>query len=310
MSKKHEVSDLADVLTPGPWSHKMISANGSRFHVACSGDDDAPLVIFLHGFGQLWSAWRHVLPVVAAAGYRAVALDLRGSGASDKPPRGYDTPNLARDVTAVISSLGARQAVVVGQGLGGELAWALRALGPRETFAVGAFSAPHPLRLRRHPAKLVSLWARRRVQQFQLPFWPEAALAQRDLLRTLVTEWAAPGWQDAEALSIYRTANALPTAAYGSLEKVRWLVRSTLRTDGRRYRAALGAPSAVPVLQVHGALDGCYPARAARTPAGTPGLGEQYKYVEVPGAGHFLSDEAPAEVSQILIAWLNSLPRW
>ena len=310
MTKKHEVSDLADVLTPGPWSHKMISANGSRFHVACIGDDDAPLVVFLHGFGQLWSAWREVLPAVAAAGYRAVAMDLRGSGASDKPPRGYDMPNLARDVTAVISSLGARQAVVIGQGLGGELAWALRALGPREIFAVAALSAPHPLRLRRRPGKLMSRWARKRVRQFQIPIWPDKALAQGDLMRTLLREWGAPGWQNHEALHIYQTANALPTAAYGSLEKVRWLVRSTLRTDGRRYRSALGTPSAVPVLQVHGALAGAYPVRSARTPAATPGLGEQYKYVELPGAGHFLSDEAPVELGEILVEWLSSLGRW
>ncbi|MGH8894731.1 MAG: alpha/beta fold hydrolase, partial [Actinomycetes bacterium] len=71
----------------------MVAANGARFHVAVSGD--GPLVLLLHGFPQFWWAWRHQLPELAAAGYRAAAMDLRGFGASDKPPRGYDPRTLA-----------------------------------------------------------------------------------------------------------------------------------------------------------------------------------------------------------------------
>ena len=78
------------VRVEGPWRHREVSANGMRFHAAEMGDDQAPLVLLLHGFPQFWWSMRHQLEAVAAAGYRAVAPDLRGYGDSDKPPRGYD----------------------------------------------------------------------------------------------------------------------------------------------------------------------------------------------------------------------------
>ena len=96
----------------------MVAANGARFHVAVAGE--GPLVLLLHGFPTFWWTWRHQLPALAAAGHRVAAMDLRGFGASDKPPRGYDPRTLAEDVSGVIRSLGDRDAVVVGQGLGGD----------------------------------------------------------------------------------------------------------------------------------------------------------------------------------------------
>src|SRR6201984_88826 len=72
----------------GPWAHRSISANGTRFHAAEAGD--GPLVLLLHGFPEFWWTWRHQLAVLPEAGFRAVAVDLRGYGGSDKPPRGDD----------------------------------------------------------------------------------------------------------------------------------------------------------------------------------------------------------------------------
>ena len=92
------------ILIDGPWHHHFVAANGARFHVAVAGSTvgDPPLVILLHGFPQFWWAWRHQLVALAASGYRVAAMDLRGQGASDKPPIGYDVPTLARDVAGVI----------------------------------------------------------------------------------------------------------------------------------------------------------------------------------------------------------------
>ena len=98
-------ADAAEILVEGPWRHRFVAANGGRFHVAEAGS--GPLVLLLHGFPEFWWAWRHQLPVLAAAGYHAVAMDLRGYGASDKPPRGYDTPTLTADVAGVVRALGA-----------------------------------------------------------------------------------------------------------------------------------------------------------------------------------------------------------
>ena len=116
--------DSATLLIDGPWEHRFVAANGARFHVALAGPDerDAPLVVLLHGVPEFWWAWRHQLPVLADAGYRVAAMDVRGTGGSDKPPVGYDVPTLAADVAGVIQSLGAADAVVVGTGTGGEIA--------------------------------------------------------------------------------------------------------------------------------------------------------------------------------------------
>ena len=83
MNGNGSLRDTVDV--PGPWEHRYIAANGARFHVASMGD--GPLLVLLHGFPEFWWAWRHQLPELAAAGWRTVAMDLRGYGGSDKTPR-------------------------------------------------------------------------------------------------------------------------------------------------------------------------------------------------------------------------------
>src|SRR4029077_10379578 len=72
----------------GPWHHRSVSANGTRFHAAEAGD--GPLVLLLHGFPEFWWTWRHQLAVLPEAGFRAVAVDLRGYGGRGKPARGCD----------------------------------------------------------------------------------------------------------------------------------------------------------------------------------------------------------------------------
>src|SRR5258708_36004845 len=93
-------SDLSPVYVEGAWTHREVSANGARFHVVELGD--GPLALFLHGFPQFWWTWREPLTAFADAGYRAVALDLRGLGGSDQPPRGYDPLTATLGVAGVI----------------------------------------------------------------------------------------------------------------------------------------------------------------------------------------------------------------
>src|SRR6201985_3686343 len=128
----------------GPWTHRSVTANGARFHVASLGE--GPLVLLLHGFPEFWWSWRHQLVALADAGYHAVAPDLRGYGASDKPPRGYDAPTLAADVAGIVRSLGERDAVIVGHDWGGHLAWSVAALHPSVVRRIAVLSVPHPLR--------------------------------------------------------------------------------------------------------------------------------------------------------------------
>lgn len=308
------MTDSSAVLVDGPWRHLFVAANGARFHVAeldpgrGSRSAEAPLVVLLHGFAQTWWTWRHQLPALADAGYRTAAIDLRGAGASDKPPQGYDIPTLTRDVAGVIRSLGASEAVVVGRGVGGTVAWSMPTLRPEVTRAVAALAAPHPdaMHTGRVARALLRRTTARRLAFFQLPYFPERRMTRGDLAVRLLTEWGAPGWLDsqpAETAEMYRIASQVPFAAHSGLETLRWLVRSTPRVDGQRYLTAVRAPIEVPVLQVHGEADRCIPVAVAESPYAEP-----HRFETVPDAGHYLPEEAPERVNELLVDWLGSLP--
>ncbi|HLV57173.1 MAG TPA: alpha/beta hydrolase [Actinotalea caeni] len=299
--------DPAIVRPPGPWTHRMVAANGGRFHVAVTGPDDAdaPLVVLLHGFPQLWWAWRHQLVALGEAGFRAAAMDLRGYGASDKPPGAYDLPTLTADVAGVIRSLGASSAVVVGQGLGGQVAWTLPSLDARAVRAIGVLGAPHPLHLVAAGRAAAPTRTLLRLAQFQVPWFPERAMTRGDLVARLLDAWSAPGWSCPD-VDLYTQAARLPFAAHSQMEQLRWLVRSRPRPDGRRFLELVEQPVSVPVLSLHGRLDGNLPPRACRRDGAM--VSASYRRVLVDGAGHFLPEEAPEEVTQLLLTWLRSLP--
>src|SRR2546421_11933254 len=145
-------ADESSVLIDGPWSHRFVSANGTRFHVVEAGT--GPMVLFLHGFPEFWWAWHHQVGLLAEAGFRAVAVDLRGYGASDKPPRGYDGYTMAADVAGLIRALGERSAVLVGSGYGGAVAGAPPPVPPQPGRPPGgprAAPPPPPRRPARPP---------------------------------------------------------------------------------------------------------------------------------------------------------------
>lgn len=297
--------DSASLLIEGPWQHRFVTANGARFHVALTGPQDAPLVLLLHGVPQLWWAWRHQLPVLAAAGYRVAAMDLRGTGGSDKPPQGYDVPTLAADAAGVVRSLGADDAVVVGSGTGGDVAWAAAAYHPDVVRAVGVLGAPHPLTALALPRTPPGAAASAVLAFAQLPSFPERAMTQGDLVDRMLTHWGGvPGLPREDDVATYRRAAQVPFAAHSQLEQVRWLVRSTPRPDGRRYRARLRAARPVPVLQVHGLRDGLRPASGAALRPGTAPTPRPYRLEMLRGAGHYLTDQAPALVGELLVDWL------
>jgi pimeloyl-ACP methyl ester carboxylesterase len=301
--------DAADTLIEGPWRHRFVAANGARFHVAEAGE--GPLVILLHGFPQFWWCWRQQIPALAEAGYRAVALDLRGYGASDKPPRGYDTITLAADVAGVIRALGETNAVIVGHDWGGWLAWSMPGLAPRETRAVAALSMAHPLTLR---TALTWDGAQRRawrpVLEFQLPLRPERQLTRGDRAIGLLEQWSAPtppgSFPDEHVLAVYRQAMRVPFVAHSAMEYYRWLLRSVPRRDGRRFAAAIQGSIQTPLLQLHGELDEfVLPATAVASHRRVAG---PLTYELISGAGHFLPEEAPEEVTAALLSWLAALP--
>ena len=297
--------DATSVLLPGPWTHRDISANGVRLHAAEAGD--GPLVLLLHGFPQFWWTWRSQLTDLAAAGFHVVAPDLRGYGASDKPPRGYDLPTLSADVAALVRALGEQEAVVVGHDWGGLLGWTMAALHPRSVRRLVVLSMAHPRRLRAGMTDPAQRHASRYALGFQVPRLPERRLtrADDDPVADLMQRWSGPAWTRtpdfAEAVDRYRAASRIPQAAYSAMEDYRWAARSQLRPDGLRYARRMSAPITAPTLQLHGTIDTCVLVDTARD-SGRYVAGA-YEFRELPGIGHFPQEECPAEISRTIADW-------
>jgi pimeloyl-ACP methyl ester carboxylesterase len=294
----------ATVEVPGPWRHRHVAANGARFHVAESGT--GPLVLLLHSFPEFWWTWRDQLPALAAAGYRAVAMDLRGYGSSDKTPRGYDPVTLARDVVGTIRSLGAADAVLVGQGWGGYIAWTVAALHPGHVRALVPVAAAHPLRFR---SLLRSPRLGRHLLGMQVPWFPERRIQAQDAryVETLLRAWSGPAtaFPDAEQTRRYRGAMSLWPSPHCALEYHRWVIRSRLRSDGRRFATSMRTPVPAPVLQVLGGQDPVVSRSAARVPARL--VGGPHEVAVLDEAGHFPHEECPQEFNAALLQWLARL---
>jgi pimeloyl-ACP methyl ester carboxylesterase len=123
-------------------THRMIETNGIRLHVAEQGE--GPLVILCHGFPECWYSWRHQLPALAKAGFRAVAPDLRGYGRSDRPEETekYSILHDIGDIVGLVDALGAQQAVIAGHDVGATMAWQAALLRPDRFRGVIALGPP------------------------------------------------------------------------------------------------------------------------------------------------------------------------
>jgi pimeloyl-ACP methyl ester carboxylesterase len=288
----------------GPWTHRSVSANGTRFHIAEAGE--GPLVLLLHGFPEFWWTWRHQLAWLPEAGFRGVAVDLRGYGGSDKPPRGYDLITAAADAAGLVRALGEANAVVVGHGWGGLIAWTVAAYHPKVVGRLAVVSMAHPLRMR--SAVLTDPLGQGRGSSyafgFQLPVLPERQLVRDGAWRVgrLLENWSAPGWPDRQTAQVYARAMQIPSVAHSALEYYRWLVRSSTRPDGFRYARRVRAPIQVPTLHLHGALDPCVLPKTARG-AGRYVEGP-YRWHVIDGAGHFPHEERPDAFDTELRGWL------
>ncbi|MBB3601526.1 pimeloyl-ACP methyl ester carboxylesterase [Mycolicibacterium sp. BK556] len=301
----------------GPWRHFDVHANGIRFHCveALNGSESAagtsrPLVILLHGFGSFWWSWRHQLRGLSDA--RVVAVDLRGYGGSDKPPRGYDGWTLAGDTAGLIRALGHGSATLVGHADGGLVCWATSVLHSRMVRAIALVSSPHPAALRR------SALTRRdqgrallpTLLRYQLPAFPERALTRHnaEALEHLVRNRASGKWlasEDfSETISHMRRAIQIPSAAHSALEYQRWAVRSQLRSEGWRFMKSMDRQLDVPLLHLRGDAD---PYVLADPVDRTQHYAPRGRFVSVAGVGHFAHEEAPDEVNEHLRRFLQQV---
>ncbi|MGU3433091.1 alpha/beta fold hydrolase [Actinomycetes bacterium M1A6_2h] len=307
--------DPSTVRYPGPWRHLDVRANGIRFHVVEAGptSTSAPLVVLLHGFADIWWSWRHQLTHLSDAGYHTIAVDLRGYGDSDKPPRGYDGWTLAGDITGLIRAMGHTNAALVGHADGGLVCWAVAALHPRLVRSIALVSSPHPIALRRQTirdsdqrAALLPYFLR-----YQVPLRPEAklTLAGGAEVERLLRERSGAAWPRTDdfrdAATTLRSAIQIPGAAHSALEYQRWAFRSQFRAEGRRFRKAVDVRTEIPALHIHGDDDPYVLTETVRHDARwAPAM----ELRSLPGIGHFAHQEAPGEVRDLLLAHLASAP--
>jgi pimeloyl-ACP methyl ester carboxylesterase len=307
----------------GPWRHLDVHANGIRFHVVealPAGQDAAgppaqpptarPLVMLLHGFGSFWWSWRHQLRGLTGA--RVVAVDLRGYGGSDKPPRGYDGWTLAGDTAGLIRALGHSSATLVGHADGGLACWTTAVLHSRLVRAIALISAPHPAAMKR------SVLVRRdqrnvllsSLLRSQVPIWPERRLTRDNgaEIERLVRARSSAKWVASEDFSqtagYLRMAIQIPSAAHSALEYQRWAFRSQLRSDGWRFMKSMSQQLAVPLLHLRGDAD---PYVLADPVDRSQRYASQGRYISVAGAGHFSHEEAPEEINRHLTKFLDQV---
>ncbi|GAA4606330.1 alpha/beta hydrolase [Actinoallomurus liliacearum] len=317
-------------------THRLVPTTAGRIHLVEQGS--GPLVLLVHGFPETSYSWRHQLPALAAAGYRAVAVDVRGYGRSSKPEdvAAYRMLELVEDNVAVVRALGERTAVIVGHDWGATIAADSALLRPDVFRAVGLLSVPYAPRGGPRPGEIFAHMGGDEefyVRYFQEPGRAEAEI-EPDVRGWLAGFYAAlsadtmpaagapdphfvspggtlrdrfpagrlPAWLGEADLDVY-AAEFERTGMRGALNRYRNMDR-----DWEDLVDLDGAPITQPSLFIGGALDASttWMADAIEAyPVTLPGLVSSHL---IDGCGHWIQQERRTEVNEILTRWLATLP--
>ena len=164
----------------GEPTQRMIETNGIRLNIAEQGE--GPLVLLCHGFPESWYSWRHQIGALAAAGFHAIAPDMRGYGKSDAPEAvdQYTIFHLVGDLVGVLDALKAETAVIVGHDWGATIAWQVARLRPDRFRAVACLSVPYRPR---GPVRPTSVMPRTASAQFYQLYFQEPGVAEAEFER-------------------------------------------------------------------------------------------------------------------------------
>jgi pimeloyl-ACP methyl ester carboxylesterase len=288
-----------------------VTANGLEFAYLAAGPEGGPLALCLHGFPDSAYTWRHLLPELAASGYRAVAPFMRGYAPSAIPEDGaYQVGALASDAVALHAAFGGGpDAVIIGHDWGASATYGATAHAP------GLWRKAVTLALPPISAMFQSFFAYEQLKRsfyvflFQTPL-AEAAV-NRSFIEGLWRDWS-PGYApDARDAEVDRVVNCLgtPENVAAALGYYRAMFDRTKHVE--RYAAEQKAASAMgkrPVLYLHGADDGCLGADAVVPGGDTSAVLAQLppgsRAEVVPDAGHFLQLERPDVVNARILDWL------
>jgi pimeloyl-ACP methyl ester carboxylesterase len=223
---------------PTGHDESFLTVGRTRLHLVAAGPASGRPVLLLHGFPEFWWCWRRQMPVLADAGFRVVALDMRGYGQSDAPAdvSSYQLDRLVDDIIGVADALGWRSFDLVGHDWGGIVAWAVAARHPGRISKLVVLDAPHldvmHDVLRKKPSQLLRSAY---VGFFQLPLIPEAILSFADfrLMRRAMTSTSREGTFSNDELDRYATEWARPGRLRAMLNYYRALLGLGRRPLGR-----------------------------------------------------------------------------
>ena len=278
-------------------THRWVRARGLEFHVAEAGQGD-DVVLCLHGWPQNWFEWRHLMPALADAGHRVLAMDLRGFGWSEAPPDGYEKENMADDVLAVLDELGLERVKLVGHDWGGWIGFLLGIRAPHRFSRYLAMNIAHP-------------WVELRVIAPHLwRFWYQQAILTPGLgyrlhtggrfVRKLIVNGSSNRdiWDDA-TLSVFADKMREPERARAGVQVYRVFNMKEIWpiVRGRYLRQRLE----VPTLVLFGTDDF---AISTDLIEGYESHADEMRVELVPGCGHFIADERPDLVGERAVDFL------
>ena len=287
-----------------PISHESIKTKGLRFDVTIAGTGDK-LALLLHGFPECSYSWRYQLPLLARAGYRVWAPDLRGYGKSDKPLgiAEYSIDRLEQDVSDLIDASGARSVLLCGHDWGGVIAWHFAMYGLRPIDRLVVMNAPHPACFYKRARTFRQLRKSWYILLFQIPWLPEFLLSRHDceLVTRAFTKMAVDKSRfSKDVLDVFRKNACQPRALTAMLNYYRAAPRSARIHRQRGFRRI-----EVPTLMIWGERD---------TALGKELTYDTGQYVTdftihyLPDVSHWVQQEAPETVNAILDAWLEGKP--
>ncbi|MGH7055800.1 MAG: alpha/beta fold hydrolase [Stellaceae bacterium] len=315
-------------------THRIVETNGIRLHIAEAGS--GPTVLLCHGFPELWYSWRHQISALAAAGFHAVAPDMRGYGETDAPPEieRYTLLHMVGDMLGLIDALGIARAVIAGHDWGAPVAWLAAQLRPDRFPAVIALSVPFRAR---GPARPTSVMPQTEDAVFYQLYFQEPGVAEAEydahvramfrVNRILISGDAPPGlppfgmvprrggwfgrvpepplpaWQSETDVDVY-TSEFTRTGFRGGLNWYRNIDR-----NWELLAPFDGLPVTVPALYIAGERD-----PVVRFPGMERHIADLPKFVPqlrgsimLPGCGHIIQEERAAEVSALMIDFLRAL---
>ena len=289
------ISTQADVFDRVTHGH-AVSEGGVKIHYASLGK--GPLVVMIHGFPDFWYSWRHQMEALSP-NFQVVAIDQRGYNLSDKPAGvdQYDMRLLVADVAAVIRHLKQEKATIVGHDWGGMVAWQFAMNMPQMTENLVILNLPHPNGLLRelqsNPEQIKNSEYARTFQRLT-PKDPTVFFGNPMTPQTL------SGWvRDPAARKRY--VEAFERSDFDAM--LNYYKRNYPSESGAALKLAPEFPKVkAPVLMFHGLNDTALHHAAL---AGTWNWVEKdLTIVTVPGAGHFVQQDAAEFVSNTMKSWL------